>query len=62
MIAWVANALLGPVFRWFAYRCEVRLWMEQLDDACTFGEHMDAVYSACPCACQAPIPFELVND
>jgi hypothetical protein len=59
----VVGWLLGPALRWLMYRAEVRLWMDELDDAaCTFGEHMDAVYSACPCACQAPIPFDLVES
>jgi hypothetical protein len=31
-VAW----LLGPVFRWFAYRCEVRLWMDELDTPIPF--------------------------
>jgi hypothetical protein len=31
MIGWLGNALLGPLFRWFTYRAEVRLWMDELD-------------------------------
>jgi hypothetical protein len=39
VVAW----LFGPVFRWFAYRSEVRLWMEDLDTPIPYALNVQLV-------------------
>jgi hypothetical protein len=50
MIGW----LLGPLFRWFAYRCEVRLWMD--------GDYCDRLEWEQIEEADDPTPFEMVKQ